>query len=155
MEADPADKPRPASAGSAFEQAPLRDRIFVRDFVLPVSIGAYRHERAAPQKVRFDVAVEALRTRGKSPGMEQVFSYDLLTDGIRALAAEGHVEFVETLADRIAALALRHQRVKRVTVRVEKLELGPGGVGVEIDVERPGTEAEVAALLAILDGSAP
>src|SRR5262249_9680350 len=37
------------------------DRIFVRDFDLPVSIGAYFHERAKPQNVRFNVKARIYR----------------------------------------------------------------------------------------------
>jgi (5-formylfuran-3-yl)methyl phosphate synthase len=47
------------------------------------------------------------------------------------------------LAERIAALILIHPRVAAVTVRVEKLEVGPGGVGVEIVRRRPGEMAKV------------
>jgi dihydroneopterin aldolase len=61
---------------------------------------------------------------------------------------------VENLADRIAAQVLRHPRAKRVTVKVEKLEMGPGAVGVEISVGRPETLAQENPVLAILDESA-
>ena len=44
--------------------------------------------------------------------MGQVFSYDLITDGIAAIVAEGHVDFVETLAERIAAQVLRDPRAR-------------------------------------------
>src|SRR5260221_675769 len=37
------------------------DRIFVRDLVLPVRIGAYAHERDKPQRVRFNVEVRVVR----------------------------------------------------------------------------------------------
>lgn len=117
----------------------VSQRIFVRDFVLPVRIGAYRRERHAPQQVRFDVTADVAVTgaaSGDTPGMGAVLSYDLITDGIRALVAEGHVDFAETLAERIARLVLAEGRALRVTVRVEKLDVGPGGVGVEITMER-------------------
>ena len=39
------------------------------------------------------------------------------------------LRFVETLAERLAASIVAHPRVASVTVRVEKLEVGPGGVG--------------------------
>jgi (5-formylfuran-3-yl)methyl phosphate synthase len=65
-----------------------------------------------------------------------VVSYDLIMDGIRAIVAEGHVELAETLAEQVAALVLRNPRVMRVFVRAEKLEIGPGGVGVEIERTR-------------------
>jgi dihydroneopterin aldolase len=113
-------------------QEPLTDRVFVHDFVLPVRIGSYRHEHAKPQTVRFNVDVEVLRPRGAVHEMRDIFSYDIVTDGIRMIIAQEHIPFVEILAERIATLLLLHARVAAVTVRVEKLEIGPGAVGIEI-----------------------
>ena len=126
-------------------------RIFVRDLVLPVRIGAYSHERDAPQKVRFDVSVDVRRSLGETHGMGQVYSYDLITDAIARIVAEEHIDFVETLAERIGREVLRDPRAGRVTVKVEKLEIGPGGVGVELTMERPDRAAEVNPVLAMLD----
>lgn len=120
------------------------DKIFVRDFVLPVEIGAYSFEHGHPQKVRFDVTADVLRVTGKPEDMRHVVSYDLIMDGIRAIIARGHVELSEALAEQVAAHVLEDPRVMRVTVRVEKLELGPGGVGVEI--ERKRVKAQPSAL---------
>jgi dihydroneopterin aldolase len=126
------------------------DKIFVRDFVLPVEIGAYRFEHGHTQKVRFDVTADVLRVTKNPEDMRHVFSYDIIMDGIRAIVARGHVALSETLAEQVAAHVLENPRVMRVTVRVEKLELGPGGVGVEIEriraserpVSRPAMQAE-------------
>jgi dihydroneopterin aldolase len=133
------------------ERERAAERIFVRDFVLPVRIGAYSHEHEAPQNVRFDVTVEVRRPRGEQRGMGQVFSYDVITDGIRAIVAEGHVEFVETLAERIAKHVLADPRARRVTVKVEKLETGSGGVGVELSMDRPEAESLQNPVLAMLE----
>lgn len=116
------------------------DKIYVRDFVLPVHIGAYSFEHGHAQKVRFDVTAEVLRVTRTPEDMRHVFSYDIIMDGIRAIVARGHVELSETLAEHVAALLLDDPRVVRVTVRVEKLELGAGGVGVEIARERAGNK---------------
>lgn len=112
------------------------DRIFVRDFVLPVEIGAYSFEHGHTQKVRFDVTADVLRMTSAPEDMRHVFSYDVIMDGIRAIVARGHVQLSEALAEQVAAHVLDDPRVMRVTVRVEKLELGPGGVGVEIERKR-------------------
>jgi (5-formylfuran-3-yl)methyl phosphate synthase len=119
------------------------DRIFVHDFVLPVHIGAYSHERGRPQNVRFDVDVRAHHLDHVAQDMRDVFSYDLITDSIRMIVAQEHIALVEVLAERIAALLLTHPRVTGVTVRVEKLEVGPGGAGVEIIRRRPSEVAKV------------
>jgi hypothetical protein len=62
-------------------------------------------------------------------------------DGIRTIVAKGHVQLSEALAEHVAELVLENPRVMRVTVRVEKLELGPGGVGVEIERKRAKQQA--------------
>lgn len=113
------------------------DRILVRDFVLPAHIGIFPHEYGRTQDVRFAVTVDIPRGTAEPVSVEEVFSYDMITEGIRGLLATGHIDFVETLAERIAALVLSDPRPLRVTVRVEKLEIIAGGsVGIEIVRER-------------------
>jgi FolB domain-containing protein len=129
-------------AGSSGEDA-LADRIFVRDFVTPVRVGAYAHEHDKPQNVRFNVDVTATRLGRPASDMRDVLSYDVIMDAIRIVAARDHVPLVEMLAEQIAAVLLDHPRVTSVTVRVEKLELGPGAVGVEIIRERQADVAKV------------
>jgi FolB domain-containing protein len=119
------------------------DRIFVHDFVLPVRIGTYARERDQPQNVRFNVDVKVLRASHAPEDMRDVFSYDVITDSIRMIVAQEHIALVEMLAERIAAVMLTHPRVASATVRVEKLDVGPGGVGVEITRERPAEAAKV------------
>jgi dihydroneopterin aldolase len=132
----------PAAHGYSFDPEKATDRVFVRDFELPVSIGAYLHEHAKPQKVRFNIEARIYRSNRVAENMNDVFSYDLITDAIRMLVAQEHIALVETLAERIAASVLAHPRVASVTVRIEKLDIGPGVVGVEIMRERPA-EAQV------------
>lgn len=108
------------------------DLIFVHDFVLPVRIGAFDREQDGPQRVRFNVDARIVRPSQTPERLHEVFSYDLITDGIRAIVAQGHVHLVETLAERIAEMALSHAAILQVTVRVEKLDVGPYSVGCEI-----------------------
>jgi (5-formylfuran-3-yl)methyl phosphate synthase len=122
------------------------DRVFVRDFVLPMHIGVYAREYDQTQNVRFDVDVRVLRQTHAPAGMRDIFSYDIITDSIRMIAAREHVALVEGLAETIAARLLTYPRVASVTVRVEKLDTGPGGVGVEITRERPAEAATVLTL---------
>lgn len=129
------------------------DRIFVRDFVLPVQIGAYSFEHGHTQKVRFDVSVDVFRVTSHPEDMRHVFSYDVIMDGIRTIVARGHVMLSETLAEDVAEYVLENPRVTRVVVRVEKLELGPGGVGVEIERKRTKERQAVTRRGAAAEGS--
>jgi dihydroneopterin aldolase len=119
----------------------LADRVFVRDLVLPVSIGAYAHEHGKTQRVRFDVSVLVARPSvgGRAQptrDLRDIYSYDIISDGIRMLTAAGHIDLVETLAERIAALLLADPRVLQAHVEVTKLETGSGAVGVAIERTR-------------------
>jgi dihydroneopterin aldolase len=144
-----------AARGYSLGQEPATDHVFVRDFVMPVRIGAYAREREKPQNVRFNIDVMIKRPSHAPEDMRDIFSYDVITDGIRIVVANEHIPLVETLAERIAALILGHPRVASVTVRVEKLDVGPGSVGVEIRRERQAEVAKVYQLYPAAAGSRP
>ena len=131
----PADAPIATRPGTTEARADL-DRIFVHEFVLPVHIGTYARERDKAQDVRFNVDVRVAPPDHTPRDMRDVLSYDVITDSIRMIVAQGHVPLVETLAERIAAAVLAHPRAARVTVQVEKLDTGSGSVGVAIARER-------------------
>ena len=71
--------------------------------------------------MRFNVDAEVARAAKPAQDMRDVLSYDIITDGIRLIAAEGHIPLLETLAERIATFVLDHPQVQRVTVKVEKV----------------------------------
>ena len=108
--------------------------IFVRDLVIPCSIVIHRHEQGAPQRVRITLDLAVADARPLDDRIAAVISYDDLVAGIEAIAGTGHVNLVETLAERIAEFALRDGRARAVRVRVEKLDAiaEVGAVGVEI-----------------------
>ena len=123
----------PGEQRSARAASPtVRDKLFVRNFVVPLSIGAYLAERTAHQRVRFNVEVEVAREPTVPHDMRDVFSYDIIIETIRRLAARTHVTFVETLAEEIAAALLAQPAVLSTTVKVEKLDIIDGEVGIEI-----------------------
>lgn len=114
-------------------------RIFVRDLLLDALIGIYPHERAKPQKILVNLDLWVAETPGEPPrGYADVVCYEKLVDRTKALLAEGHVDLVETLAERLAELCLVDERVIRARVRVEKPEaiVEAAGVGVEIERQR-------------------
>jgi dihydroneopterin aldolase len=119
------------------------DHVFVRDLVIPVEIGAYDFERGRTQRVRFNVDVDVARASLGGDDMRAIFSYDVVLDAIKMILASGHIELVETIAERLADLVLRHERVQAVSVQIEKLDVAPGSVGVRIRRERQPETAKV------------
>ena len=117
------------------------DRVFVRDFIIPAQIGAYDFEREGQQRVVFEVEALVRRAGAHADDMRSIFSYDVILDAIRLAVGGGHVDFVETLAEGVAAILLKHARVRSVRVNVQKLDVIKGVVGVEIRRERASSSA--------------
>jgi FolB domain-containing protein len=118
------------------------DRVFVHDFVVSAAIGAYDFERSIRQRVVFDVEALVRRAGAHADDMRSIFSYDVILDAVRLVVGRGHVEFVETLAEEVAAVLLQHARVRSVRINIRKLDVIEGAVGVEIRRERASGSAE-------------
>jgi len=115
----------------------IGDSIFVRDFIVDCNVGVYAEEQGVTQRVRFTVDARLARdVFTVDDNMADVPSYSDIIDFIVALARAGHINLVETFAERIAEHVLSDKRIVAVRVMLEKLERGPLR-GVEII--RPAT----------------
>lgn len=98
-----------------------RRKIFVRGLMLDAFIGVYDSEQGVAQPLKIDLQVEVVEPSNPiGDSLEDVVCYNRLTQGIKAIIAEGHIKLVETLAERVAELALSHPMAIAVTVRIEK-----------------------------------
>jgi dihydroneopterin aldolase len=133
-------------AAATPQGADLPDRISLRDHIVTVEIGAFQAERGTTQRLRFDIVVEVAGT-GAAAGddVDRILSYDRLTEAVAAALAAERLNLLETLAERVAALILREPQALRVFVRIEKLDRGPGALGVEIARSRDAAPAVPAA----------
>ena len=111
-------------------------RVFVRDLVLPCRIGVYSHEKHGEQRVRINLDLTCVEHPAINDEHDNVVCYAEVVEGIRKLLAEGHINLVETLAERIAADCLEDRRVLSVKVRVEKLDVMPDAASVGVEIER-------------------
>lgn len=118
----------------------VRRRIFVRDLVLLCRIGVKPHEHETSQRVRINVDLHVAGTEEAiDDDIRRVVSYEGIVANIRRIAAEGHINLVETLADRIAEMCLSNRRVESVRVRVEKLDVFDDALSVGTELERART----------------
>ncbi len=116
-------------------QTAPRRKVFVRGLVLDAFIGAYDYEQDTKQPIKIDLEADVIEpSQPTGDRLEDVVCYDKLTQGIRAIIDEGHIKLVETLAERVADLALSHPMVLGVSVRITKPNAiaEAEAVGVEI-----------------------
>ena len=133
-------------AGTAFDHPEARararataggapvDRISLRDHVVAVEIGAFQVERDVAQRLSFDIVVEVRAPDGPlDDDVDRILSYDRITQAIADTLAQDRLDLLETLAERVAGRILTQPQAVRVFVRIQKLDRGPGALGVEIE----------------------
>jgi dihydroneopterin aldolase len=125
------------------EIAPTARKMFIRDLVLNASIGVHKHEHAARQRVRINLdmtidepAANMSRAAVGRDELARVVDYEAIVNRVRAIVLSGHVQLVETLAERLAETCLADPRIARACVRVEKLDVFPDAAAAGVEVER-------------------
>ena len=123
----------PKERSEASEAETVHDRISLRDHTVEVEIGAFQSERGNKQRVCFNIVVEVKPFQNKlEDDVDRILSYDKVTEAITTELSVERLNLLETLADRIADRILSEPQAIRVFVRIEKLDRGPGALGVEI-----------------------
>jgi dihydroneopterin aldolase len=137
MSANPNTVAQFAPAARDKEQVARWRLVRVRDLVLPVSIGIYDFEKEAPQRVCINVECKVREGDGPiGDDIANVVSYEDIVNGIKSIIAEGHINLVETLAERIADFCLADPRVGYARIGVDKLDIVPEAASVGVEIER-------------------
>jgi dihydroneopterin aldolase len=150
----------PEDRAEATASVDPRDRISLRDHIVEADIGAFQQERGHRQRLRFNVVVEVRPvTEPLMDDVDRILSYDRITEAIAAELAAERLNLLETLAERVADRILIEPAAMRVFIRIEKLDVGPYALGVEIArsrAARPQTAADnvVHPLVVFLDNAA-
>lgn len=123
----------PEERAAASAGADPRDRISLRDHIVEADIGAFQQERGQKQRLLFNVVVEVRpHPAPLDDDVDRILSYDRITEAIASELAAERLNLLETLAERVGERILAEPQAMRVFVRIEKLDRGPGALGVEI-----------------------
>ncbi|AUH63768.1 dihydroneopterin aldolase [Paracoccus zhejiangensis] len=123
------------------------DRLHLRDYLVSADIGAFQSERGQTQRLRFNLTVELGQpVSGAGDQVDEILSYDVLTDAVAAGLSDRRYNLLETLAEKIAAEALAHPRAAKIDVTIEKLDRVPGALGLSITRQKGRVAAEPTAL---------
>ncbi|MBB3898393.1 dihydroneopterin aldolase [Roseococcus suduntuyensis] len=118
--------------------SPRLRRVFIRGLELQARLGVHAHEKVGPQRIVVHVELD-VRDDGPDVGADdlaRVVDYEQVVIAARQAVAGGHVLLVETLAEQVAALALRDARVLRARVSIEKPDAFSDVAAVGVTVER-------------------
>ena len=111
-------------------------KLFLRDHVVEIMIGAHDFEKIQPQRVIFNVElfVPYAQSTPHHDTLAEVVDYDFVREVIPERVQNGHIVLQETLCDDLATQLLAHPQVVAVRLSSCKPDVYPdcAGVGVEV-----------------------
>ena len=111
--------------------------VFVRDLTLLALIGIHDAEKIKPQRIVVSIDLSVQELDSPMPDdISHVVSYEIIVKKCEAIVAEGHVNLVETLAEKFAEACLKDRRVAAARVRIEKPDIIPNAKSVGVEIER-------------------
>ncbi len=115
-------------------------RVFVRGLRVDAEIGLYEHERGRTQPLIIEVVLDLAPKSARH--LRDTLNYELVAEAAETLARGGHIELVETFAERLALACLADDRVIEARVRIEKPEAlaSADAAGAEIVMRREITK---------------
>ena len=116
-------------------------RIFLRGLSRRVRIGIHDFERAAAQRILFDIDlyVPLIQTTPQCDRIDEVVDYDFVRNEVTQITERGHIDLQETLCDAVLAALLAHPLVvaARVSTRKPDVYDDCDAVGVETFRHKP------------------
>ena len=116
----------------------MNDRIFLHNLRFKCRIGVTDEERRTPQEVVIDInLIVNLKRAGTSDNLDDTVNYKEALQRISQFVSSNEFRLIETLAERLASLALETRSVERAVVRVRKAKYsGEPSIGVKIERDR-------------------
>ena len=111
-------------------------KILVRDLVLKISVGIHDFEKKKKQRVKFNLDINTDPSLVPDDNnLNSIINYEDVIKNIKKITDKKHYPLLETLAEKIFLKLFENTRVKKVKLRIEKLDVfkNTSSVGIEIE----------------------
>ena len=110
--------------------------VFVNRLAVEASIGIHPHERENKQTIWLTIDAGVLEDSATPEAIGDVVCYEDMCRIAIALASDGHIDLVETLAERIADRLMEDPRLVQIRVQIEKPQAIDQAASVGIAISR-------------------
>jgi len=114
-------------------------KILINELILDLKLGYYDFEKVKAQKVKFSLEIDY---EDKKPtndkDIKSIVNYGTVVRLIKNLVKKKHYNFLETLAEAVFDELFKDQRIGKITLKIEKLEIlkNCSSVGIQISKKR-------------------
>ena len=117
------------------EKFRYKRKVIINDLILNISIGIHNFEKKKRQRVKFNI--EILTDPYVSPNnknLNSILNYEEVVMKIEKLTNLRHHELLEDLAENIFNIIFKNKLVKKINLKIEKLDIlkKTKSVGIEV-----------------------
>ena len=112
-------------------------KILIKNLVLNIFIGIHNFEKKKKQKTRFNI--EILTDPNINPSKKDIstiLNYETIVNKINLIVKKKHHDLLEELAENIFDVIFKFRLVKKVKIKIEKLEIIKKAESVGINVSK-------------------
>ena len=114
-------------------------KVSVKNLILKISIGLHDFEKKKKQRVRFNIdIITDSNIKPDNSNLLSIVNYEDTINKITSLTKAKHHELLEDLAENIFDIIFKSKIVKKVSLKLEKLDIikNTESVGIEVSKRR-------------------
>ena len=114
-------------------------KVLIKELILNLKLGYFEFEKKKSQKVKFNLEINY---EDKKPSndkdLKSIVNYAKIVRLIKKLVKNQHYNFLETLAEDVFDELFKDQRIGKISLQIEKLEIMKdcSAVGIQISKKR-------------------
>ena len=107
-------------------------KIIIKDLILLISVGIHQFEKLKKQKVKFNI--EITTDPNLKPDIKSIINYENVINDVKELTRKNHFELLESLSESIFDEIFKNKKIRRIKLKIEKLEIikETKSVGIEV-----------------------
>ena len=112
-------------------------KILIKDLVLNMLVGIHNFEKKKKQRVRFNLIINIDQNLiPNDKDLKSIVNYEQIIKIITKITSGKHYLLLETLAEKIFFKLFENPRIKRILLRIEKLDIIKNTTSVGIELEK-------------------
>ena len=119
------------------EKFKYKKKVIIKNLILNIFVGIHNFEKKKKQRVRFNIEINTdpnLKPNNKD--LSTILNYETVINNIKVQARKQHHELLEDLAENIFKIIFQNRIVKKVNLRIEKLDIIKNSESVGIDFSK-------------------
>ena len=110
-------------------------KVSIKNLILKISVGLHNFEKKKKQRVRFNIDISTdSNIKPNNNNLASIVNYEDTINKIKYITEKKHHELLEDLAENIFDIIFESKIVKKVNLKLEKLDIikNTESVGIEV-----------------------